>query len=264
MKYTSSNKEKHSLQSSENYKNESEFDINDAIEKYSVLIIDYFKFIVENIKIKNVKLLKFLIIRGLDTITNVYMNLLYFTKNVDLTYFHSQKAYYFYVEFVGQISDDEKTFLQLTSRDASTYVYKRTIFDMNNELKKTNENVSTEFKQKLDIIKSYINVYQIFFLKIVNQSKIDETQIIHIVKLSEKLNKLNDKSKIIDLESITDDLYSKIENIDNFFIATQLLVNKFIKNKEILKNVNEKIKLEEFDVKLLEPPDKFINWLLQC
>ena len=35
----------YSLQNSENYKNDTEFNLNDAIEKYSQLIIEYFKFI---------------------------------------------------------------------------------------------------------------------------------------------------------------------------------------------------------------------------
>jgi hypothetical protein len=107
----------YSLQNVENYKNETLFDANEAIQKYLELIIEYFKFVMENIKNKSSNFLKFIIIRGLDTITNVFLHILYFTKNVDLTYFHSQKSYYFYVEFVSQISDDEKMFLQLTSHE---------------------------------------------------------------------------------------------------------------------------------------------------
>ena len=186
----------YSLQNSENYKNETEFNLNDAIEKYSQLIIEYFKFIVDHMKIKKSPLLKFIIIRGLDTITNVFSHILYFTKNTDLTYFHSQKSYYFYVEFVGQISDDEKMFLQLTSRDATTYVYKKTVFDINNELKKLNENVSSEFKVKLDILKSYTNIYQTYLLKIIHLNEIDISYINQVAKLTEKINSLTKKEDI--------------------------------------------------------------------
>ena len=168
MKSETPNKDSsYSLHNNENFKNESSFDINDAIKKYAELIIEYFKFIMENIKMKNINLLRFIIIRGLDTITNIFLYIIYFTKNIDLTYFHSQKSYYFYVEFVSQISDDEKMFLQLTSRDATIYVYKKTIFDINNELKKLNEEVTEEFKLKMNIIKSYINLYQTYLIKII-------------------------------------------------------------------------------------------------
>lgn len=44
-----------------------------------------------------------------------------------------KKAYYFYIEFIEQISDNNVTFLQLSSRDAILFVYKRTIFELNNE-----------------------------------------------------------------------------------------------------------------------------------
>ena len=117
----------YSLQNIENYRNTLDSDISNIVKKYSQLIIEYFKFIKENIKITKSKFLNFIIIRGLDTITNVFLYILYFTKNTELTYFHCQKSYYFYIEFVGQISEEEKTFLQLTTRDATIYVYKKTI-----------------------------------------------------------------------------------------------------------------------------------------
>jgi hypothetical protein len=229
MKSVISNKDNnYSLQNSENYKKEIYFDANEAIKKYSELIIEYFKFIMENTKIKNTSLAKFIIIRGLDTITNVFLNVIYFTKNVDLTYFHSQKSYYFYVEFVGQISDDEKMFLQLTSRDATTYVYKKTVFEINNELKKINEEVSNEFKAKMDIIKSYVHLYQTYLLKIIQQSKIIELEnVLHLIKLVEKLNPFVNKSKIYILENITEKLYNKIEEIPLFFEINHLLVKNF-------------------------------------
>jgi len=253
----------YSLQNVENYKKEFNCNVSEIVEKYSELIIEYFKFIMENIKIKNSKLSKFIIIRGLDTITNVFLNILYFTKNIDLAYFHSQKSYYFYVEFVGQISDDEKMFLQLTSRDATTYVYKKTVFDINNEFKKQYENVSIEFKEKMNIIKSYINLYQIYLVKIIQSENIDVSYLLNLNKLCEKINNLTNKSNIFILENITDKFYDKNLNIDKFFEINSLLVKKFLKNQEIIKNAGKKFDLEEFNDKLfLESSDKFITWFL--
>lgn len=134
---TLSNKEiNYSLHNSENFKKELEYEISEIIDKISQLFIDYFKFITENIKLKKTNLSRFIITRGLDTLVNVFNHILFYTKNLDVTYFHSQKAFYFYTEFIGQISEDEKMFLQLSSRDATTYVYKKTIYEINNELKK--------------------------------------------------------------------------------------------------------------------------------
>ena len=264
MKSETPNKDNsYSLHNNENFKNESFFDINDAIKKYAELIIEYFKFIMENIKMKNINLLRFIIIRGLDTITNVFLYIIYFTKNVDLTYFHSQKSYYFYVEFVSQISDDEKMFLQLTSRDATTYVYKKTVFDISNELKKINEEVTEEFKLKMNIIKSYINLYQTYLVKIIQTKNIDTNNITYLVKIVEKLNNFTNKSKINILENIVEKLYNKIENIELFFEINNLLIKQFLKTSKVIKFNEEKMNLEDFNEKLNElSPNKFINWFL--
>ena len=258
-----SKEKNYSLQNSENYRKDFNCNISEVVEKYSELIVEYFKFIMENIKTKNSSLTKFIIIRGLDSITNVFLHILYFTKNIDLTYFHSQKSYYFYVEFVGQISDDEKTFLQLTSRDATTYVYKKTVFDVSNELKKINENASDEFREKMDTIKSYINLYQMYMLKIIQSDTIDIVYISDLSKLYEKLINLTNKSKIVTLENIVDKLYSKISDKNKFFEINHLLVKKFVKKQELFNYIEKKLHLEEFEEKLLsETSDKFITWFL--
>jgi hypothetical protein len=214
MKSSISNKDNnYSLQNQENYKKEFNCNVSEIVEKYSELITEYFKFIMENIKIKNTKFSKFIIIRGLDTITNVFLHILYFTKNIDLTYFHSQKSYYFYVEFVGQISDDEKMFLQLTSRDATIYVYKKTIFDINNEFKKKNDDTTAEFKEKMNIINSYINLYKTYINKIIdnnNNNEKNEYYIESFKKISEKLNNnLIIKNKIKVLERIVEKIRNR-------------------------------------------------------
>ena len=257
------NKDNYSLHNSENYKSELQFNLDEAIQKYSQLIIEYFKFIMENIKTNNSKFAKFIIIRGLDTITNVFLHLLYYTKNIDLTYFHCQKSFYFYVEFVGQISDDEKMFLQLTSRDATTYVYKKTIFDINNELKKLNEGCSEMFREKMKIIESYIIIYQTYLLKIIHSNdKNNTSKLENLLRLSGKLNGIQNKSKINKLENIIEKLYYKIDDVNLFFETNNLLIKKFIKNQETLLNAEKKINLEEANDKLKESPDKFINWLM--
>ena len=101
MKSIAANKDNYSLHNSENYKTALDCDVSEVVKRYSFLIVEYFKFITENIKIRNAGLSKFIIIRGLDTITHVFIHILSSTKNINLTYFHCQKSFYFYVEFVG-------------------------------------------------------------------------------------------------------------------------------------------------------------------
>ena len=187
---TANGENNYSLNKIENYKKKLD-SVNVVIEKYSELIIEYFNFIYENIKIKNTTTQNFIVIRGLDTITHVFSYILYYTKNIDLTYFHCQKSFYFYVEFVGQISDDEKSFLQLTSRDATTYVYKKTIFEINKEIKKNNEgesvNNALETNVNIEIINIFINIYKTMMYKIINNNKTDNNNKFYIENLFVKL-----------------------------------------------------------------------------
>ena len=155
-----------SLSSTDHFKNTLETSFYEILNKYINLINEYTKFISENFTNKNKMYSKFILIRGLDTITNVFNHVFFYTKNIDISYFHSQKAYYFYMEFIEQISNDNNSFLQLTSRDASIYVYKKTIFEINTEYKKKIElSFHQEEKQKHFLLNKYIQIYKILFSK---------------------------------------------------------------------------------------------------
>jgi len=265
MKNTLANKDyNYSLHNIENYKKELNANINEIVKKYLNLLVEYYKFIIENIKIKNKQFTRFIITRGIDTITNVFLNLLLYTKNADLTYFHCQKSFYFYVEFVGQISEDEKMFLQLTSRDASVYVYKKTIFEITNECKKINDDSSNETKEKLKIINSYVNIYKMFVYKIIeNNNEITNDKYIELFYIiSDKLNNLINKNKIKIYESILDKIYH-IENIELFYNINTILAKKFVKNSDILDNCHSKLNKENILERTNESAEKFITWLLQ-
>ena len=266
----------YSLHNIENFKKNIEPSINEVVYTYYHLIVEYFKFITENIKIRNKPLTQFIITRGLDTITHVFLNLLYFTKNIDLTYFHSQKSFYFYVEFVGQISEEEKMFLQLSSRDAATYVYKKTIFEINNECKKNIVAMSEETKHKLDLISIYINIYKTFIYKIIidhsTSGRVPNKYITIFAQIATQFYNMNnsytvdlpEKVYICRLQTIIDTLYYKISNIESFFDICELLIKKFVKKPSIIKNCEKKIYTEECDVRLQDTigSDKFITWLL--
>jgi hypothetical protein len=250
----------------ENYKKDLEYDLSEITNKYAQLIIEYTHFIYENIKIKNKSFSKFIIIRGLDTITHVFTYILYFTKNLEVTYYHCQKSFYFYIEFVGQITEEDKIFLQLTTRDATMYVYKKTIFDINNEFKKQNANNSKEIRDKIEIIDIYIKLFQTYLLKLIQVDTIEIEKMSHIINLTDKLNKLNklvDKTKINSLEVLTETLFYKIEDVDTFFEINHLIVTQFLKNPDIIEKAKNNIILDIFDEKLLESDNKkFVEWLL--
>lgn len=261
MKTVATKELNYSLQNNENFKKELQNEITDVVKKLSELFIDYFKFITENIKLKKSNFSRFIIARGLDTIVNVFNNILFYTKNLDVTYFHCQKAFYFYVEFVGQISEDEKLFLQLSSRDASRYVYNKTIFEINNDNRKNNEVISDYTRVKLDIINSYMDLYKTILLKLINNDFLNIEKINIVENIYNKLNNLTNKAKIKLLNNIIEKLYYKSD--DEYFFDTCILITKKLgKNQDFLEKCNNKFLSEEFDDKLEESSDKFVNWLM--
>lgn len=98
--------------------------------RYTNLVCDFLLYAAENIVIRNSRYYAFVVQRGLETLRHIFRILLLYTRNVDLTVHHCKKAYYYYVEFIGQIGDDSHSYLQLNSKDATLFVYKKTIYEI--------------------------------------------------------------------------------------------------------------------------------------
>ena len=123
------------LYNTSNYKAVIKNSVSEILKKFVEVIIEYMRFISEKIMMKNKPYYRFIFERGIETLMHVFSFIFYYTKNLELTFYHTQKAYYFYIEFIEQISDDNVTFLQLSSRDAILFVYRKTIYELNNEYK---------------------------------------------------------------------------------------------------------------------------------
>ena len=133
--------------------------VPEIMEKYVSLVIEYTTFIRDKNNILYKKHYPYILARGLDTITHVFIMILFYTKNIELTYYHSQKSFYYYVEFIEQILDVQHTFLHLSSRDASIFVYKKTIYEINQEHRKETEN-NAEDDERFKKINAYAQIYK--------------------------------------------------------------------------------------------------------
>ena len=227
----------YSLYNIENYKKSLDNSIKDITYKYNLLITDYYLYIFEKLKLQNTNYNNFIIMRGLDTITHVFCMMLFYSKNLDMTFYHSQKAFYFYVEFIEQITD-KQNFLQLSSRDASMFVYKKTIFDINQKNQNQNKKYfSDKDKLKIDILDVYTSTIKLLFEK--NFDK----QILIIFK---QCHTLEDYKQIY---TFTHDCI----RINKFNI-----INLFIKSNMKIRNYT----LPDFNSKIVElEPTKFISWI---
>ena len=128
---------------------------------YIALLQTLLNHIYTNITIKNEEYLKYIINYGIDTITHIYKLLLFYTKNVTLTVHQCEKSILFYVEFITQIGDDNHSFLQLTSKDAVMFLYKKTLFELEENYVKDCSH-SNDHKHKIErfhlLSKIFINM----------------------------------------------------------------------------------------------------------
>lgn len=228
-----------------NYKEEIEVTIDYIIDKYTTIIIEYIIYIFEtNVISKTNNISEYLIIRGLDTITHVFLNLLYYTKNIDLVFFHCEKSFYFYLEFVSQISQDDKSFLQLSSRDACIYVYKKTIFELLVDIKKNN--ICTENTTHImDAISKNIDIYKIIFYKIITvniETKDEIKNMFNLVyEITYNLNSLNlDNTKLSFIYEIINIISVNIDKTNLFLLFLIEFLKKINNNPTMLSSLNIK------------------------
>ena len=229
-----------------NYKPHIDNSVQEILNKFVMAIIDYMRLISEKINMKNKPYYKFIFERGIETVMHIFSIIFYFTKNLELTFYHTQKAYYFYIEFIEQISDDSVTFLQLSSRDAILFVYKKTIYDLNNEYKKTIQQPNSDEKNILLLVNSYTYIYKNIVQFVINHNNFKyETKIDYIrvccdsmETISETLNKTKIKKGPIDcMYLFTNLLADKKIEIKDFFN----LLDEFIRKIHNKKKIDDKI-----------------------
>ena len=135
----------YNLEVIDNYRADYETTEKEMFGKYMQIIAEFCGQAEDSINVKNLEYYKYVVIRGLETITHVYRMLLLYTRNVDLSFYNCKKALYYYLEFIGQIGDEGHEFLKLTSTDAALFVYKKTVFAINHgHRKEYNENDGTD------------------------------------------------------------------------------------------------------------------------
>ena len=234
---------KYSLNNDENYNETIGCDLTIITGLYVKIINEYLQLIVSKINKIHYNLNDFILIRGIDTITHVFNKLLISTKNLNLTYYHCQKSYFSYIEFVTQITADEKMYLKLTTRDASIYVYKRTITNLNSKYVKSSGDGSY-VKNMIPRINVFINIYQIILLKIIKSGDRESLNLNHIENELCELSKYDETNKLL---IIVDELYNNVNDVNLFLKAITSLITLINKTPTILNNeVNSAYNYDDF------------------
>ena len=255
-----------------NYKSNIDNSVQEILTKFVSAIVEYMRFISEKITMKNKPYYRFIFERGFDTLMHIFSIIFYYTKNLELTFYHTQKAYYFYIEFIEQISDDNVTFLQLSSRDAILFVYKKTIFELNNDHKKNIKEPTPDEKIILSLVNSYTYIYKHIVQFVINNKDFKyetKTEYINLCcdymgVISETLNKNKIKKGSIDCVYLFTNLLSdKRLEIKDFFT----LLDEFIRKISIKKKIDDKIiknKIYDPEINMFieqKELNKIVDWI---
>ena len=121
----------YSFQNVDIYKSQfAENSLATIIPLYLNMNLEYLLQFIDCITIHHSLFYKYIFLKGLNTLNHLFRILLNYTKNPPFTYYHCQKAIYYYIEFINQIVYNNTDDLKLTSQNAVLFVYKQTIFQL--------------------------------------------------------------------------------------------------------------------------------------
>jgi len=271
----------YSLQNADNYNKVLSSTLSDVFIKYVNLINEFIIQCCENLYVKNINYNRYIIKKGVETLSHVFKMLLLYSMNLELTYHHCHKSLFYYIEFIGQISGDNQNLLQLTLKDSTLFVYKKTIFDINNEIRNKFD-MSFNEKTKMDVIMHLIKIYnELLYLLIEKHEFPRDNQVSLLNEMSHNVQKVT--NTIVNLYTGNNDLnfLEQLKIIDCF---VECIKNKQLENNNVfslfdtfikklshksitldlsfLEKIFKKLNSEKFNDLLLEEPNKkTINWL---
>lgn len=239
-------------------------EINNMYMLFINVLFDYLRTFKSNIKERSKKFSLKVIQKGISMLKNVMNVLFLYTRNTDLIHKHLNKSFLYYIEFIEQIGEEGNTFLQLSSKDAVLFVYKKTLFEINTDYKKKMEYTKQE-SELIDKILENLNLF-IFISEYVLFNGSETMDDININYIQKKINKIIDKFKkkqhIEKLNKMTIELF-------NHLVMNELPIHNILVIIECFIHKSKNIGYEKFKNNLTKTPiknginhNKYINKLL--
>lgn len=243
--------------------------------EYNKLLNEYLNHIINHLVIKDNTHYLFVIQRGFDLFKNIFITLLHYTKNLELSVHHLRKSYLYYTEFIGQVGEDSNSFLQLNSKDACLFVYKKTIYDINEDYKK---NLELTKKEKQDFFNIKENIFiltkiiQLVIDSHINKERnlfVDEKSLFYIKSIKQFMGKITTelKKNSFKTDKEFNNIYNFIYFVENKNIEMdrkKQLLYHFLKKNNTMKIDNLKLCKLIFQDNCNElSPIKFINKLFK-
>jgi hypothetical protein len=241
-------------------------DLDSSLFIYLRIMSSFVKDLSEDISISELSQFMFIVEKGIETITNVYKTILLYTRNIELAEYHTEKACMYYIGFITQLIGSD-----INVRESVLFVYKKTIFEINNECKKR-VTISAEQNVYFTIFDETSLFFHKFIKSILIERNVSENKTImsgilneKICDYSRKINFSNDLTNIrleklkflnslitglsilkcshITLFNILDAVFKKIVKIDwnedNIQFSMEKLTNAIENNYSPLKTASQ-------------------------
>ena len=269
------------LSNSDNYKKKLDTPNSEIFNNYTSLINEYSNFFIDNTFIQKQTYFNYVYLKGIETISSVFKLLLLYTKNLSLTIFHCQKSFYYYIEFIGQIGDSNHQFLQLNSKDATLFVFKKTVFEINSDHRKIFSSPIGNELEKFNIIEQMIRYCNSLIKYALDRNDIVDKKIKEqmmkdncnaVLRICNKATlaiansnnvTITNSKKLEILNNFIDVISTKECSVKKLFEVIESLHKKIGKNSTNVENILKNM----YNSKLIHNLDnlsniKFVNWLI--
>jgi hypothetical protein len=194
-----------------NYRHTIDNNFKNIINVYYSLIERYFNKFSELNERKDTVYVKYVVRKGVEIINHVFTQCLIYTKNLELTFQTTQSAFLYYCEFMSQIGIESHSYLKLNVKDATLFVYKKTIFEINQNMRKNMTTLSQDV-ELIDNFNIFLSLYNGLCFNLIDEYEFNDNKsifemCIHIRDILSIINKRilclfdeNNENKFTDYE----------------------------------------------------------------
>lgn len=271
--------ETNSLKNCDNYKPTLTNSSVEIYSKYIGIIQEYIIQSVGKICIRDDTYYKYVICQGIDAISHVFKMILLHTKNLPIAYYHCQTSFYYYIEFMEQLGENTNSFLKLSSKDATLFVYKKTIFEIDTELVKHGivKHSKSSTNTIMNNVEVLVNTYNSLLKNVITDFDFKQRDKHGIVnKIDQSLSKFSQNILNVSISLTEEEYNEKLNILDEFYkmlsasqesnaiIYLEILARKLKTSTINYDDIYSNLLSDNNDTKLTTlTPIKYINWLTQ-
>ena len=232
------------LSDKKNYNVKFKKDLNFYTKEYVLLMKEILEYLNKYIETGNNRKL-YIIIKCIESINHIFFIILLYTKNLSLTLYHCKKSFLYYIEFISQIGEEGNSYLQLNSKDAILFIYKKSIFDINSEYRENYE-ISEQDNTKIKEIKKLSIIFTNFYIYMINNIVFKEDNTvkdinINLIKILDYLIKKNNSKNYLFEKIIKIQTFLETNNVENNTYIEILKI--LLRRKKILSKESENIEM---------------------